>query len=206
MSTKAAEQKSFIDAVKSRRTYYNLTNESTIPDSRIEELVRDAILHCPSSFNSQSTRLVVLLKQEHEQLWDMVRDVLKAIVPEDRFEPTQQKLSGFRGGYGTIMFFEDPAPIKALQSKFATYSEHFPQWSEHTSAIHQYMLWTAFEAEGLGCNLQHYNPIIDQKVQNHWKIPMDWSLKAQLVFGKPAAQPGEKAFQPVEERVFIHGK
>lgn len=102
MSTNAAEQTSFIDAVKSRRTYYQLTNESTIPDSRIEELVRDAILHCPSSFNSQSTRLVVLLKKEHEQLWDMVRDVLKAMVPEENFKTTQQKLFGFRGGYGTV--------------------------------------------------------------------------------------------------------
>ncbi|KAI9723260.1 MAG: hypothetical protein M1812_001142 [Candelaria pacifica] len=208
MSTKAAEQKSFIDAVKSRRTYYQLTNESTIPDSRIEELVRDAILHCPSSFNSQSTRLVVLLKKEHEQLWDMVKDVLQVITSEEKFKSTQQRISGFRGGYGTllkILFFEDPAPIKELQTKFATYAEHFPQWSEHTSAIHQYMLWTALEAEGLGCNLQHYNPIIDQKVQDHWKIPTEWSLKAQLVFGKPAAQPSEKSFKPVEERVFIHG-
>lgn len=37
------------------------------------------------------------------------------------------------------MFFEDPTPIKELQTKYAIYAEHFPQWSEHTSAIHQYM-------------------------------------------------------------------
>ncbi|TKA50129.1 hypothetical protein B0A49_11969 [Cryomyces minteri] len=82
----------------------------------------------------------------------------------------------------------------------------FPQWSEHTSAMHQYVLWTALEAEGFGANLQHYNPIIDQKAQTHWKIPMTWSLKAQLVFGGRAGEPGEKQFQPIEERVFVHGK
>ena len=75
--------------------------------------------------------------------------------------------------------------------------------------MHQYMLWTAFEAEGLGCNLQHYNPLPDQKASDIWNIPLEWSLKAQLVFGQPAEGAREnlpnKTFEPVEKRLFIHG-
>lgn len=75
--------------------------------------------------------------------------------------------------------------------------------------MHQYALWVALEAEGCGANLQHYNPVIDQKAKGEWGINMEWSLKAQLVFGGlgdgAREKLGKKEFQPVEERVFFHG-
>ena len=67
----------------------------------------------------------------------------------------------------------------------------------------QLTLWTALELEGLGANLQHYNPLIDAAVTGVWSIPPSWSLRAQLVFGGRAAAPGEKSFQPVEEKVRV---
>ena len=72
--------------------------------------------------------------------------------------------------------------------------------------MHQYALWVALEAEGLGCNLQHYSPIIDKLAQDEWRIPAEWSLKAQLVFGRIAGESPAKTFQPLEERVFVHGQ
>lgn len=75
--------------------------------------------------------------------------------------------------------------------------------------MHQYALWTALETEGFGCNLQHYNPLPDQKVSETWNVPLDWSLKAQLVFGAPQEgareKLSEKNQQPLSERLFIHG-
>jgi predicted oxidoreductase (fatty acid repression mutant protein) len=67
------------------------------------------------------------------------------------------------------------------------------------------LVWTALEKEGFGANLQHYNPLIDEKIASTWNVPQNWSLKAQLVFGKPAADTYPKTFKPLEERVFIHG-
>lgn len=67
-------------------------------------------------------------------------------------------------------------------------------------------LWTALHLEGFGCNLQHVNPIVDQRVLQEWNIPTGWSLKAQLVFGLPAGEPShEKTFVPIEQRVLVHG-
>jgi predicted oxidoreductase (fatty acid repression mutant protein) len=109
-----------------------------------------------------------------------------------------------------ILFYEDPEPIKSLQTNLPLYADRFPVWSEHTSAMHQYYLWTALEAEGLGANLQHYNPLPDQKAAELFNIPLEWSLKAQLVFGTPAegarANIKEKEQKkPFEERVFFKG-
>lgn len=71
--------------------------------------------------------------------------------------------------------------------------------------MHQYTLWCALEAEGLGVNLQHYNPLIDTRLETMYGVPPTWSLKAQMVFGKPTGQPGEKQFKPVEERLKFFG-
>ncbi|KAJ9618792.1 putative nitroreductase [Knufia peltigerae] len=197
---------SFLDSIKSRRTIYQLTGESTIPDSRIKEIVQQAVLHVPSSFNSQSTRCVVLLGEEHKKLWgDIVKPAVKAVAPAEAWPASEQRLSGFQAGYGTVLFYEEPKVVAGLQEKLPLYAEKFPQWSEHTNAMHQFAIWTALEQEGLGANLQHYNPLIDEKISATWNVPATWSLKAQLVFGKPAGSPMEKSFGPIEERVFVHG-
>lgn len=71
--------------------------------------------------------------------------------------------------------------------------------------MHQYVLWTALEAEGLGCNLQHYNPVIDKRLETDYGVPETWSLKAQMVFGQPTAEPGKKEIGPVEPRMKVFG-
>lgn len=93
---------SFLNAIETRRTYYSLKNTSPVPDSRIKQLIDTVITHTPSSHNSQSTRLVVLLKDEHVRMWDMALETLRAVVPADKFAPTEQKVKGMREGYGTV--------------------------------------------------------------------------------------------------------
>lgn len=196
----------FFDAVKARRTHYALSSESPIPDSKIHEIVNTAVTHVPSSFNSQSTRVVVLLGAEHQKLWgDIVKPAVKLVAPEEAWPSSEKKLDGFKAAYGTILFYEEPKDVAKLQDAYPLYADKFPQWSEHTNAMHQFALWTALEQEGFGANLQHYNPLIDQQISTTWGVPGNWSLKGQLVFGTPAGQPYEKSFKPLEERVFVHG-
>ena len=102
-SNTMASSKSFIEAVAERRSYYGLTKESTVSDDRIEELVKQTILHTPSPFNVQSTRCVVLLKKEHEKLWDITKEILKTVTPPERLDYTLKRITGFHGGYGTVI-------------------------------------------------------------------------------------------------------
>lgn len=53
--------------------------------------------------------------------------------------------------------------------------------------------------------MQHYNPLIDEEVQKTWNVPKSWKLISQQVFGTPVQQPGEKTFQPLEERLKVYG-
>jgi predicted oxidoreductase (fatty acid repression mutant protein) len=112
-------------------------------------------------------------------------------------------MAGFRGGYGTVLFFEDMSVIEKMQASFPSYQDNFPIWSQQSSGMLQYVIWTALEAEGLGCSLQHYNPLIDEKVKETWGVAESWKLVAQMPFGKPTAPAGDKQFQPLDERVKV---
>jgi predicted oxidoreductase (fatty acid repression mutant protein) len=87
---------------------YQLGSNSPVPDSEIEKLVHAAILNVPSAFNTQSTRLLVLLHREHERLWDVAIDVFQNLldtgaIPKEVWErQTLPKLQGFRAGMGTV--------------------------------------------------------------------------------------------------------
>ena len=193
--------KDFYTAIKERRSYYGINKEVQVSDERIKEIVEFAVKHTPSSFNSQSARLVVLTGEAHDKLWNITTETLRKVVGERNFEATQQKMDSFKSGYGTVLFFEDELVVKGLQEQFATYADNFPIWSNQSSAMHQLVVWTALEAEGLGASLQHYNPLIDDEVKQEWNIPSNWKLIAQMPFGNPTAPAGEKQFQPLEDRI-----
>lgn len=101
-SSTMADSKDFLDATKSRRSVHQLANESTISDARIKELVTHTIKHVPSAFNSQTTRLVVVLKEKHEELWDAILEVYKVQLPADKFEHLKGRVEMFRNAYGTV--------------------------------------------------------------------------------------------------------
>ncbi|WP_340023128.1 nitroreductase family protein [Paenibacillus sp. FSL K6-1096] len=195
--------KSFFEAVKGRRSVYAISKESPISDEQIQKIVEEAVLHSPTSFNSQSSRAVVLLGENHDKLWDITAETLRKIVPTEQFEGTAQKLSSFKAGYGSVLFFEDQAVVKQLQENFALYADNFPIWANQSSGILQYVVWTAFAEQGVGASLQHYNPLIDDEVKSTFGIPAEWKLIAQMPFGGVVTPPGEKEFQPIEERVKV---
>ncbi|MCP1183787.1 nitroreductase family protein [Paenibacillus sp. 1781tsa1] len=195
----------FFDALKNRRSYYGISKESTISDAKIQEIVEEAVKYTPTSFNSQTSRAVVLLGEQHDKLWNHTEEILREVVGnEEAFKSTAEKMAGFRSGYGTVLFFEDNNAIAQLQQNFAAYADNFPIWANQSNGMLQLVIWTALEQEGLGASLQHYNPLIDEKVKQEWNIPENWRLIAQMPFGKPTATPGEKEFQPIEERVKVH--
>lgn len=192
-------------AAETRRSVYALNKNLPLPAGEVAAIIEHAVKHTPSSFNSQSTRVVVLFGAEHEKLWRFAEDALRAVVPAESFEPTAQKLAMFKAAAGSVLFFEDQEVVKGLQAQFPTYADNFPVWAEHSDAMHQYAVWTTLAAAGIGANLQHYNPLIDAAVAREWNIPASWTLRAELVFGGIAAAAGEKAYAPLDDRFKVYG-
>ncbi len=82
--------------------------------------------------------------------------------------------------------------LNRFKKNLSRYAENFPIWSHQASGMHQLVVWTGLEAEGLGASLQHYNPLIDDEVKTEWNVPANWKLIAQMPFGNPTVAPGEK--------------
>lgn len=202
-----SDLKTLEQVAEKRRSVYALSNQLPVSNDEIVKLVEHAVLHTPSAFNSQSTRIVVLFGDDHNKLWQITEDTLRDIVDnEEQFAATKQKMDGFKAGAGTILFFEDHSVVRDMQAAVPLYADKFPIWADQTNAMHQYIIWTALASIDVGANLQHYNPIIDKKVSEQWNIDEHWELNAQMVFGAIEQPAGDKAFKPVEDRMKVFGK
>lgn len=185
----------FLPFLQNRRTIYAIGKNLSQTPEQLTEVIQEAIRQSPSSFNSQSSRAVILFNAEHEKFWGFVKDKLREYATDDdAATKTSAKMDSFAAGVGTILFFEDQDVINELQEKFALYAENFPIWSEHSTAMAQLAVWTALAAENVGASLQHYNPVVDDKVHAEWEIPSSWKLRAQLVFGSIEAPASEKSY------------
>ena len=194
----------FLEILKNRRTRYQISNQLPISEDQFVALVQEVVKHTPSAFNSQSSRAIILFGDCHIKLWDIIEETLRKLVSPDKFSPTAEKLASFRSGYGSILFFEDQSIVEKLQQQFPLYKDNFPIFSCHSSGMVQHAVWVALAEQGIGASLQHYNPVIDNPVHREWDIPATWQLVSQMPFGVPTAQPGEKDFLPINERVKVY--
>ncbi len=196
--------KLFWEAVKERHSIYMIGDEAVVAESRIEEIASEALLHMPSPFNSQTTRLQLLFGAAHKALWDLTLEILRGVTKPERFAATEKKINScFKAGYGTVLYYVDKDAVAALAAQFPRYAERFVLWSQHSCAMHQFVMWCALEAEGLGASLQHYNPLIDDAVKQRWNVPPSWELVAQMPFGTRLGTPEPKDKLPVSPRLLV---
>lgn len=193
-----------LDELKKRRTQYALGRNLPISETQVDALIREAIRLSPSSFNSQSSRAVILFGRESDKFWSITKEALQAVVPAADFAATAKKIEAFASGAGTVLFYEDQEPVKALQANFPLYAHNFPIWSEHSTGMAQLAVWTALADAGIGASLQHYHPLVDAEVAKTWNIPASWKLTAQMPFGSNEAGFAEKTFIDDELRFRTH--
>jgi predicted oxidoreductase (fatty acid repression mutant protein) len=82
----------------------------------------------------------------------------------------------------------------------------FSEFSEHANGMHQILVWSALELEGVGANLQHLNaiPPVEVAIKKFLGVPDHYKLKAHLNYGDestPHPEVPEKL--PVEETVTV---
>ena len=176
--------RSFTEAVRNRRSIYALGKNIPVLETEIMAVIERMTKEVPSSFNMQSARVVVAMKEHHENIWEITESALKKIVPADKFADTKTKIDGFSAGYGTILFFEESDTVYEMQKKFPTYAENFPIWAAQANGMLQFAIWTELENMGLGVNIQHYNMLIEEDIRKIFNLPGSWDLVAQMVFGE----------------------
>ena len=105
----------YIDALKKRRTQYSLGRNLSASKEELASLIQEAIKHSPSSFNSQSSRAVILFGAESDKLWNLAIEEVRKVAPAESFPQTEAKLKSFAAGVGTVLFFEDQDVVRSRQ-------------------------------------------------------------------------------------------
>lgn len=193
----------YLETIKKRRSIYNISKEIEISIEEIKEVIENAMLHTPTAFNMQSGRVILLLDQNHEELWEVVKGELRKIVPVEAFANTEAKINGFKAGKGTLLFFEDDEVVNGFATKFSLYADNFPIWASESNGALQNNIWNMLEEKGLGVSLQHYTPMLEVAVKTKWQTPENWRLVAQMPFGKKLKEADEKSFQDLASRFKI---
>jgi len=192
---------SFTDLQEKRRSIYVLGDNVSQTPEELFELVKSAVKHAPTAFNNQTVRTVVLFGEKKDQLWDITADRLKSVVPtEAAYQNTLEKLNSFKAGVATVLFYSDTDVVKTFEENIPLYSENFYDWSEQGHGIAEYATWLAVTEAGLGANIQHYNPLIDEPVAKAFDIPAHWRLRAQLNIGSIEEPASTKEYMTDDDR------
>ena len=184
------------DAIAARHSAYMLDDrieDAGVSADDVLAMLRSIAPKVPSSYNSQSARLILLTGEDHRRFWGIVEEVLRAKVNDDkRFARTEVKLRSFAAAAGTVLFYEIDSVTDGLKEAYPSYADVFPTWAEHGNAMIQFAVWTGFYDMGLAANIQHYNPIIDARVAEEFSVPEGYRLVAQMVFGRETQVPAGK--------------
>lgn len=194
---------SFQEVIEKRRTNYALGKHIPVSQDQIIKTIRSVVPEVPSAFNMQSGNIIVAFGENHQKIWDITKNILKGIVPPENFSTTESKIDSFAAAYGTILYFDDTQIIKQMQEQYALYADNFPVWGQQANGMMQFALWSALSELGLGVNLQHYNPLIDEEIKKAFLVPESWKLIAQMPFGEAVNQPDPIQKKSVDERVLI---
>lgn len=184
------------DALKMRRSIYALGKELPVEEEIVLELIKDAVEFVPDAFNMKSQNVVVALGENQSKLLDGIAEVFGGKIPKE-------KIDGFRGAAGTILFFSDRDVVENLQNKFPSYANNFPLWSEQSNGMLQISIWAGLRELGIGANIQHYNPIIDKLVKEMFDVPDSMKLIAQMPFGNILQEPDAKEREDMSKRVKV---
>ena len=200
------ENTGLLAAMEKRRSIRVLKPAPDFDYGLVERILKKAML-VHSAFNMQSYRILHLKGQENDRLWDMVEDALFKKIGAEKFEKTRMKdkISGFRNGNGTLLFFEDEDVVEEKGNIAKSYKETFPKWSQQGSGIIQYAIWLMLTAEGLSASLQHYDNLIIDTVRATWNIPENWALISQMPYGIANEEPGEREFIPFGQMTRFEG-
>ncbi|UTC64102.1 nitroreductase family protein [Treponema sp. OMZ 799] len=185
-----------IQSLEKRRSYYNINKNLPVSAAEAGALIKKAVELVPDAFNMKSARVVTVFGEKHDLLWDSIYEVFGGKVP-------REKIDSFKAGAGTVLFFYDEKTVKALQEKFASYAANFPVWANQANGMLQLAVWTALREAGIGASLQHYNPVIDEKVKSLFSIPQEYVLIAQMPFGGIGSEPDPKEKENIDDRVTI---
>lgn len=187
----------YLDQVLKRRSIRKVTS-GPISDEVIRNIL-EAGRWSPSSNNSQPARIVVI-KERQAEFWGFVANTLRQKLQGDQLERALNRISGYRSGIFTLIFYEDTAisnnPPSAMWQNFAI----------QAMGIIQANVWNAIAAAGLAASNQHINLQIEDELRDFLGVPATWKSCSIFPVGYANETPAAGTRHSHEDVIFYeHG-
>lgn len=201
MKTKSLNNKinNFIDTLKFRHSYYDLTNGSPLTSDKLIKFIEECIYYHPSAFNVQSTRMVLLLNKNVFKIWNHVLD----LIPNNFPKLLIKELKNCREAYASILFFDDMNATAKACEDYHMSIENFNSWAIQSMAMLQNVLWNGLTYLGYGANIQHFNKELDGYVQREFNLPDHWKLLSQMNIGLFSKLPSNRTRLPIKHLLTV---
>ncbi len=86
----------FTDLQTKRRSIYALGKDVELSNQELIDTIQEAVLNTPTAFNSQTSRVVILLDEESDAFQNEIAySELEKVTPVEAFEGTKERLKGF---------------------------------------------------------------------------------------------------------------
>lgn len=188
---------SIVTSLAQRRSYYQINKTLPASEETVVARIRELTELVPDAFNMKSSRVAIVLGAKQDELWNTIYEAFGGKV-------SREKIDSFRAGAGTVLYFYDRDVVQGLQARFPLYAENFPNWALQASGMLQLSVWSGLRELGIGASLQHYNPVIDEKVRALLDLPQSYVLVAQMPFGGITAEPAPKEREDINLRVGVY--
>ena len=191
-----------LDNVLKRRSIRKLASGS-VSDETILRIL-EAARWSPSSANSQPARIVVL-KERNGEFWDFIETTLKQKLQGEQLQRALNRLSGYRAGVFSIVFFEDTA-IAQSQLASGMKPELVQSFAAQALGIVQANVWNAIAAAGLATSNQHMNLQMEEELHEFLNVPTTWKSYSIFPVGYPDEVPAEGSRRDAKDIIFFeHG-
>lgn len=190
-----------IDVLKNRRSVSKLKKNKQLDIDEVVKNIKEAVQYSPSAFNSQSASVAILFDEKHDELWDEILKEILPFVAKEKQQGSINKIQAFKNGNGTIVFLEDVSILDDLKERFPLYQENVSLWSDQGQGIVQFSVWLMLTQMELYASLQHYNPLIDEFIYNHYGIDRKYRIVAQMPFGDIDETLQNKTSKDINKRV-----
>lgn len=182
------------DLLARRRTVRRLT-DGPLAEEALERIAAAAD-RVPAAYNRPVWR-VVLLRERRDAFWAAVEAGFRDRLEPDRLSRYLDRLAGFRGGAGALLVYEDRREREAIAAGNGLTPEQAAAFAEQGLGMVQLALWLALVAEGLAASLQHWDGLIEDRLDALLGMPRGrFRLVATMPFGFPAEDPAPSAAAP----------
>ncbi len=187
----------YLQHVQQRRSIRQLTN-GHVSDETIRAIM-EAGRWSPSAGNSQPARLVVV-KERNAALWDFIEQTLRAKLQGEQLQRAVGRLSGYRAGAFTIVFYVDTTITDNTPPGMS--AEVWKNFEAQAMGIMQANVWNAIAAAGLAASNQHINMQIEEELREFLGVPATWKSYSIFPVGYAAETPQPGTRMKHEDVIF----